>query len=97
MPNVWFSKPGSLYFYQMDEETKSLLEESLAIGKDNRRMLKKLLSYRRLEAIYSVLKWVIVLGIGLWTYYYLQPYLDQVLAAYNQLNGVFQNLPIPGR
>ncbi|MEK7136335.1 MAG: hypothetical protein AAB821_01965 [Patescibacteria group bacterium] len=81
----------------MDEETKSLLEESLAIGKDNRRMLKKLLSYRRLEAIYSVLKWVIVLGIGLWTYYYLQPYLDQVLAAYNQLNGVFQNLPIPGR
>ena len=81
----------------MDEETKSLLEESLAIGKDNRRMLKKLLSYRRLEAIYSVLKWVVVLGIGLWTYYYLQPYLDQVLAAYNQLNGVIQNLPIPGR
>ena len=81
----------------MDEETKSLLEENLAIGKDNRRMLKKLLSYRRLEAIYSVLKWVVVLGIGLWTYYYLQPYLDQVLAAYNQLNGVFQNLPIPGR
>ncbi len=82
---------------RMDDEVKRLLEENLAIGKDNRRMLKKLLSYRRLEAIYSVLKWVVVLGIGLWTYYYLQPYLDQVLAAYNQLNGVFGNLPIPGR
>ena len=81
----------------MDDEVKQLLEENLAIGKDNRRMLKKLLSYRRWEAIYSFVKWVIVLGFGLWTYYYLQPYLEQVLAAYNQLNGVFQNLPIPGR
>ena len=80
-----------------DNEIKSQIEESLAIGKENRRMLKKLLSYRRWEAVYAILKWLIVAGVALGTYYYLQPYIDQLVAAYEQVNGVFQSFPLPGR
>jgi hypothetical protein len=82
----------------MDEEIKRLLIENLAVSKENRKISKKLLSYRRLEVIYSVAKWLIFAGIALWTYYYLQPYLEQVLAVYGQMGTMLDSLPsFPGR
>ncbi|OHA59923.1 MAG: hypothetical protein A2589_02705 [Candidatus Vogelbacteria bacterium RIFOXYD1_FULL_46_19] len=80
----------------MEAELEQRLEAIETLACDNRRMLKKLLRYRRLEALYAVIKWLIFAGATLWAYYYLQPYLEQVLAAYSQVNGLFQGLSLPG-
>lgn len=63
----------------MEPELKSRLEDDLELNKQNNRMLKKLLSYRRLEAFYFGLKWIIIIVFALYSYYYLQPYLEPLL------------------
>jgi hypothetical protein len=59
------------------EERKILLE--------NNRILHKLLSAQRWATFWSILRWLIIIGLSLGAYYYLQPYLDKLLATYSQI------------
>ncbi|MDQ5890124.1 MAG: hypothetical protein QG609_617 [Patescibacteria group bacterium] len=64
------------------------VDESLNIARENRKILKKLLSYRRWEAVFAVTKFVLFAIVAFGLYYYLQPYLDQVLKIYTDINGL---------
>ncbi|HEY4484027.1 MAG TPA: hypothetical protein VI752_02540 [Candidatus Paceibacterota bacterium] len=64
------------------------VDESLNIARENRKILKKLLSYRRWEAVFAVTKFLIFAIVAFGLYYYLQPYLDQVLKVYADINGL---------
>ena len=77
----------------MEQDLKNLIEDNLELSKQNHKMLKKLLSYRRLEALYSIVKWVIVIGFALYSFYYLQPYLEQLLEVYENVSGVVDTFP----
>lgn len=69
----------------MDEEVQDIKETV----EDNNRILRKLLAHQRYNTIISVFKWALIIGTALGTYYFLQPYVDQVLATYEVLNGTF--------
>lgn len=56
------------------EERKILLE--------NNKLLHKLVRAGRWATFFSILRWLVVLGVAAGTYYYLQPYLDQLLRVY---------------
>ena len=62
-------------------EIKELVEE-------NNRIVRKLLSHQRYSTMISVLKWGLIVGAALGTYYFLQPYVDPFVNAYNSLHGV---------
>ena len=64
------------------------VDESLNIARENRKILKKLLSYRRWEAVFAVTKFLLFAIVAFGLYYYLQPYLDQVLKIYTDINGL---------
>ena len=64
----------------MDPEERKLLLE-------NNRILHKLLSAQRWAMFWSVLRWAIIIGLALGSYYYIQPYLDQLLQVYGQVSG----------
>ena len=64
------------------------VDESLNIARENRKILKKLLSYRRWEAVFAVTKFVLFAIVAFGLYYYLQPYLDQGLKIYTDINGL---------
>ncbi len=69
------------------------VDESLSIARENRKILKKLLSYRRWEAVFAVTKFVLFAIVAFGLYYYLQPYLDQLLKVYADINGLMGGFP----
>jgi len=66
----------------MDPEIEKLLREDLVLNKENNEMLKKLYNAHKWNRISSILKWVIVIGIALGTFYFIQPMFDQLFSVY---------------
>lgn len=64
----------------LDPEEKRLLSE-------NNKLLHKLTRAQNWSTFFSVFRWMVVVGAALGAYYYLQPYLEQVI-------GLYKNLPI---
>lgn len=78
----------------MSPEEKELLKRSIALGEENNDILRSIQRSMRLARFMSILYWVIIIGSAIGAYYFIQPYLDQVMGAYggaksqlNQLNG----------
>lgn len=69
----------------MDDEVQEIKETV----EDNNRILRKLLAYQRYATMITVFKWALIVGTALGAYYFLQPVIDQVLATYQTLGGVF--------
>lgn len=69
----------------MSPEERQLLEETVTLSRENNKILHQLRGALRWGRLYSVLKWLIIIGSTLGVYYYLQPYLFKVLDAYSSL------------
>jgi hypothetical protein len=70
----------------MDEETRQLLQKNLDVSQESLNILKKINGARIAGNIFSFLKWMVIIGASVGAYYYIQPYLDQMLALIKQLN-----------
>ena len=57
----------------MEQDIKSLLEENLALTKENNAMLKRIRSAQRMAMIYRVIYWIVILGMTFGAYYFIQP------------------------
>lgn len=60
----------------MDPESKKLLEKTYELTEENNRMLHKVRSVQRRTAMFQTVKALIVLGISIGAFYFLQPYVD---------------------
>ncbi|MDQ3075836.1 MAG: hypothetical protein M3Q34_01790 [bacterium] len=60
----------------MDPQSKALLEKTYVLVEDNNRMLKKVRSVQRRTAFFQIVKTLVILGISIGAFYFLQPYLD---------------------
>ncbi len=76
----------------MDPETKKLLEEVLELGRDNNKMLKKVRGVQKREAVWGALKMVLIIGIAFGSFYFLQPYVDQLMSMYSSISTASQKL-----
>jgi hypothetical protein len=66
---------------------KELIEiKSLAI--ENQRMIKGVYKRIRFSSIFSILKWVIIIGVTLGAFYYVQPVFEAVLKTYQSVGGM---------
>ena len=78
----------------MDPESKKLLEESLALAKDNNSMLHSMRRSMRMQRAMTAIYWLFIIGSAIGAYYFIQPYLDQVIGLYGGASDVlkqFQN------
>ena len=78
----------------MDPESKKLLEESLALAKDNNSMLHSMRRSMRMQRAMTAIYWLFIIGSAVGAYYFIQPYLDQVIGLYGGASDVlkqFQN------
>jgi hypothetical protein len=66
----------------MDPYTKSLLEENLKLSKENNKLLLKIRSVQRWAQITRYLYWVVIIGVSFGAFYYIQPYLGNLLNVY---------------
>lgn len=74
----------------MDPESKKLLEENLALTKENNNMLRHIRRVQRWGTIWLALKVVIIVGIALGSFYFLEPYINKIKDTWGFMNGVEQ-------
>jgi ABC-type uncharacterized transport system permease subunit len=87
----------------MDQQEKELLNITLNLVKENNEMLHKVRGVQKRQFVFSVLKIVIIVGIALGAFYFLQPLIDQVgkfiqstgvnIDQLKNLGNTLQNLP----
>ncbi len=76
------------------EEIKKLLEENLAIGKENKKTLASIRRIGIIELLLRLLWYAILIGAPFALYFYiLGPYLEALGASYSQFNQGVQELP----
>ena len=66
----------------MDEETKKLLSENLALNKANNEILNKLVFYQKWNQIYRIVYWAIIILSAIGAFYFVQPYLSSLMGVY---------------
>lgn len=76
--------------FEFDE--RKLLRETADLAQANHRILKKLLWAQRMSQLSSILRWLVILGLALGTYYYLQPFLEQATKVF-QVFDLDLNIP----
>jgi len=69
----------------MDPYSRKLLEDLNELVRENNKLLKKMHRASVWGRIFRLVYWVIIIGVMLGTYYYLQPFVDGLLTAYQTL------------
>ncbi|NQV88207.1 MAG: hypothetical protein HQ402_01445 [Parcubacteria group bacterium] len=68
-------------------EDKELLEKILNLSEENNKMLHKMKRSMRVTQFVRIIYWIIIIGSAIGAYYYVQPYMDQLLKIYSGMNG----------
>ena len=68
-----------------DQGLKELLEANIKLSKENNRMLKKMRSAQKRANFLKLLYWLIIIGIAVGGFYFLQPYFEVVQDLYQQI------------
>ena len=76
----------------MSPEQEKLLEETYQLAKENNKMLRRVRGVQKRQALWSVLKIVVVICLALGAFYYLEPYLNKILGLYNSISGIEQKI-----
>lgn len=76
----------------MTPDEKSLLLKTLELAEENNKLLHKLDRMYRLSRAVRVTYWVIIIGITLGAFYFLQPYVDTARDVYTNVLGDMDTL-----
>jgi hypothetical protein len=86
--------------HMSDENLHEILEENLKLTKENNKILRKMQSAMRWGRVVKFFYWIIIIGISIGAYYYIQPLLDSLLETWQNvskasadLRGVGESLP----
>ena len=78
----------------MDDEDRKLLREVLEISRENRKKINRLYRSFWWSKVGRLFYWLVIIGITLGSFYYLQPYVDKLREAFSavesQLDSVQQ-------
>ena len=73
----------------MDEEDKKMLEETLELEKENNKLIRKVRSVQKQAHFFRVAYYVIIVGIAVGAFYFLQPYIDRVESVWDETSAIF--------
>ena len=76
----------------MDQESKQLLQNTLVLAEENNKMLHKIRGVQKRGTLWQVLKLIIIIGIALGSFYYIEPYLNKIIDLYNSVSGMQQQI-----
>jgi len=77
---VFFASHAKMF--PMDPELKRALDETLKLSRENNQMLQAMRRSMRLGRIMSFLYWALIIGTAFGAYYFIQPYIDQLMGVY---------------
>jgi hypothetical protein len=80
----------------MDPELKRVLEEIIAISRENNKILRRMQNTARWGRAFRVFYWVIIIGSMLGAYYYFQPFIQVIAKQYELGSSFFSQLQQEG-
>jgi hypothetical protein len=66
-----------------NNELQKIVEETRELARDNNKILHSIQRRDRLALIMKAVYWLVIIFITIGAFYYVQPYVDQLLKAYN--------------
>jgi hypothetical protein len=72
----------------MDFEEKELIRKTFHLAEENNKILRKMRASMQWSRAFRIFYWVIVIGVSIGAFYYIQPYIDQLVEAYSGLTGI---------
>ncbi len=69
----------------MNPEEKELLEKTYELSKENNHILKGIKNSKRWSALFRFIYWIIIVGVSVGVFYFVQPYINSVLKMYNDI------------
>ncbi|MFH1454893.1 MAG: hypothetical protein ABIF22_01060 [bacterium] len=76
----------------MNPNEKELLEKTYELSKENNHILKGIRRASRWSTIYRIFYWLLIIGVSVGSYIYIQPYIDSILTAYKNIQGELSNV-----
>ncbi len=73
----------------MEPEITRQMRHLTELAEENNKILHSLQRTQRWSNFFSWIKWAIIIGITLWSYLVIQPYLDDVVKNYQGIKGLF--------
>jgi len=75
------------FFNHMDEDVKVLLKRNLELTEANHKLLIGMRRSARWASFFRLLYWFVILGGIALSYYFIQPYINAVIGAYDNIQG----------
>ena len=75
----------------MNSEEKELSERTLRISEEKNKILKSMRRPGRLGTAFRIFYWLVIVGLGFGTYYFIEPYVKQFDSVYSQFNSTIKN------
>jgi len=69
----------------MNPNEKELLQKTFELAEENNKILHQIRRSNRLSSFFRIFYWVIIIGVSIGAFYYLEPYLNSVTKAYRSL------------
>ncbi len=71
----------------MNPEEKALLERVVALSEENNRILEKMRKSGRINNIFRVCYWILIIGLSFGAFYFVQPYIDSLQSSLSSFGG----------
>ena len=71
----------------MQPDEKEILKKTLELAQENNKMLHSIRRSMTWGRILRIIYWVIIIGVGIGAYYYIEPYIDTAIGAYGSVKG----------
>lgn len=76
----------------MNPNEKELLEKTYELEKENNRMLRSIRNSGRWSLIFRVFYWLIIIGLSVGAFYFIQPYLQSLMDTYSNVQDSIGNI-----
>lgn len=83
----------------MSPEETELLNKAVELSEDNNKMLHSMRRSQRIASFFRVIYWLFIIGSAVGAYYFIQPYVDQLMEVYggaksnlNSVNSLLKNV-----
>jgi len=70
----------------IEPELKDLLQKNLEASQESLVILKKMRKTQVWGGVVTFIKWAVIIGVSFGAYYFIEPYLNQMLDMYSQIN-----------
>ena len=67
----------------MTPEERNLLNRIAETVDENNSILRGMRTSMRISRFFSILYWVLIIGVSIGAYYFIQPYLEQLMGVYS--------------